>query len=59
MTIRELMENLERYLSIDPKAADFPVYMAGHDANGERQYEIPAMDTTFDCSNGYVTIWDK
>jgi hypothetical protein len=33
--------------------------MVGHDANGERQYNIPMIDYTFNIEDENFTLWDK
>ena len=59
MTIKELMEALNTYISIfGEDFASLPIVMTGHDANGERQYNIPVTDYTFNLDEDAFTLWD-
>lgn len=60
MTIKELMEVLNSYeLIFGDKFTSLPVVMVGHDANGERQYNIPVVDYTFNIEDDNFTLWDR
>lgn len=60
MTIKELMEIINTYASIfGDDFTSLPVVMVGHDANGERQYNIPVIDYTFDLDEDTFTLWDR
>ena len=60
MTVKELMETLSTYADIfGEEFTSLPVVMAGHDANGERQYNIPVMDYTFNIDEDDFTLWDR
>lgn len=60
MTVKELMEILEYYKGIlGERFTSLPVMMVGHDANGERQYNIPMVDYTFNVEDDYFTLWDN
>jgi len=60
MTVKELMETLNSYASIFGDGfTSLPVVMVGHDANGERQYNIPVIDYTFNIEDDNFTLWDR
>lgn len=60
MTIQELMEALNTYASIlGEKFTSLPIVMVGHDANGERQYNTPVIDYTFNIDENTFTLWDN
>ena len=60
MTIKELMEVLNSYeLIFGDKFTSLPIVMVGHDANGERQYNIPVVDYTFNIEDDNFTLWDR
>ena len=59
MTIEMLRDELNRLLKTYPGVADFPVVMAGHDANGERLYNIAVDDAGLDSSDGVLRLWDN
>ena len=60
MTIKELMEILNSYASIfGDDFTSLPIVMVGHDANGERQYDIPVIDYTFNLDEDTFTLWDR
>lgn len=58
MTIEMLRDELNRLLETYPGVADFPVVMAGHDANGERLYNIAVDDAGLDSGDGVLRLWD-
>ena len=54
------METLNTYASIfGEDFTSLPIVMAGHDANGERQYNIPVIDYTFNIDENDFTLWDR
>jgi hypothetical protein len=60
MTVKELMEVLECYEKIlGERFTSLPIVMVGHDANGERQYDIPMVDYTFNVEDDRFTLWDN
>lgn len=60
MTVKELMEVLEYYKEIlGERFTSLPIVMVGHDANGERQYDIPMVDYTFNVEDDRFTLWDN
>ena len=60
MTIKELMETFENYERIwGERFTSLPIVMVGHDANGERQYNIPMVDYTFNIEDDHFTLWDN
>jgi hypothetical protein len=60
MTIKELMETLNTYADIfGEEFTSLPVVMVGHDADGERQYNIPVKDYTFNIEDDNFTLWDR
>lgn len=60
MTIKELMDILNSYEFIfGDKFTSLPIVMVGHDANGERQYNIPVIDYTFNIEDDNFTLWDR
>lgn len=60
MTVKELMEVLECYeKTLGERFTSLPIVMVGHDANGERQYNIPMVDYTFNVEDGRFTLWDN
>lgn len=60
MTIKELMETFKDYEKIwGERFTSLPIVMVGHDANGERQYNIPMVDYTFNIEDEHFTLWDR
>lgn len=60
MTVKELMENLNYYAQIlGEDFTSLPIEMVGYDINGERKYNIPMCDLTFDIDRKYLTLWDR
>lgn len=60
MTIKELMEILNTYADIfGEKFTSLPIVTVGHDANGERQYDIPVVDYTCNLDGDAFTLWDR
>lgn len=60
MTIKELMEIFKDYERIwGERFTSLPIVMVGHDANGERQYNIPMVDYTFNIEDEHFTLWDR
>ena len=60
MTIKELMETFKDYEQIlGERFTSLPIVMVGHDANGERQYNIPVVDYTFNIEDENFTLWDN
>lgn len=60
MTVKELMEVLEHHEKIlGERFTSLPIVMVGHDANGERQYNIPMVDWTFNIEDDRFTLWDN
>lgn len=60
MTIKELMDILNSYeFILGERFTSLPVVMVGYDANGERQYNIPVVDYTFNIENDNFTLWDR
>lgn len=59
MTIQELYFELDRILHTYPGVGTFNVVMAGHDANGERLYNIAVDDAGLDSSDGVLRLWDN
>ncbi len=60
MTVKELMEVLNDYAKIFGESfTSLPIVMVGHDANGERQYNIPMVDYTFNIEDNNFTLWDN
>lgn len=60
MTVKELMEVFECYEKLwGEKFTSLPIVTVGHDANGERQYNIPVTDYTFNIEDDDFTLWDN
>lgn len=60
MTIKELMEIFEHYEKIwGERFTSLPIVMVGHDANGERRYDIPMVDYTFNIEDENFKFWDS
>ena len=60
MTIKELMETLNSYeFMFGEKFTSLPVVMVGYDINGERHYDIPVVDYTFNIEDDNFTLWDR
>lgn len=60
MTIKELMDILNSYKDIfGDEFTSLPIVMVGHDANGERVYDIPMVDYTFNIEDDKFTLWDR
>lgn len=59
MTIQELYNELDRILHTYPNVANFNVVMAGHDANGERLYNIGVDDAGLDSGDNVLRLWDN
>ena len=60
MTVKELMELLNQYARIfGDRFTSLPIVTVGHDANGERIYDIPIVDYTFNIEDDQFTLWDR
>ena len=59
MTVRELMDILEYAVSLDPDFLNAKVLMVGHDANGERKYDIEVKDETHNYDEQCIRFWDN
>ena len=59
MTIEMLRDELNRLLESYPGVANFPVVMVGHDANGERLYNIAVDDAGLDGADNVLRLWDN
>ena len=59
MTIEMLRDELNRLLETYPSVADFPIVMAGHDANGKRLYNIAVDDAGLDSGDSVLRLWDN
>lgn len=59
MTIEMLYNELQRLLETYPGVKDYQVVMAGHDANGERLYNISVDDAGLDGGDEVLRLWDK
>ena len=60
MTIKELMDILNSYeFMFGERFTSLPIVMVGHDAGGERQYNIPVVDYTFNIEDENFTLWDR
>ena len=59
MTVRELMVILEDAISLDKNFLNAKVIMTGHDALGERQYNIDVKDVTHNYGDSYIRLWDN
>ena len=54
------METFKDYEQIwGERFTSLPIVMVGHDANGERQYNIPMVDYTFNIEDENFTLWDN
>lgn len=59
MTIEMLRDELNRLLETYPRVANYSVVMTGHDANGERLYNIEVDDAGLDSSDQVLRLWDR
>ena len=59
MTVKELYDYLTWFMETNSEMTDYPVVMVGHDANGERLYDIPVADAGFNSSDGVLRLWDR
>lgn len=60
MTVKELVENLNYYIQLyGANFADMPIEMVGYDIEGERKYNIPVQDFTFNTAENRLTFWDR
>jgi len=59
MTIEMLRDELNRLLQTYPNVANFAVVMAGHDANGDRLYNIVVDDAGLDSNDCILRLWDQ
>ena len=60
MTIKELMDTLNSYeFMYGEKFTSMQIVMTGHDIDGERQYDIPVTDFTFNTDTNRFTLWDR
>ena len=59
MTIEMLYNELARLLETYPGVANYNVVMAGHDANGERLYNISVDDAGLDGGDKVLRLWDR
>ena len=60
MTIKKLMDILNSYeFMFGERFTSLSIVMVGHDANGERQYNIPVVDYTFNIEDENFTLWDR
>lgn len=58
MTVRELMEELERVVLVNPERADYTVKMVGHDVYGDRDYDIDVDDIRIYSAETILRLWD-
>lgn len=59
MTIKEFIELMQDMIQMCPSIADCKMEMVGHDANGERVYNIPVVDYTCNPDEEIVRLWDN
>ena len=60
MTVKELMDILNSYeFMYGEEFTSMQIVMVGHDIDGERQYNIPVTDFTFNTTTGRLTLWDR
>lgn len=59
MTVNELIKELSFWANTYPEYGDFQVVMAGHDATGERQYDIPVTTPYSDPHSKKCILWDN
>lgn len=59
MTIKEFMELMNDLIRSYPSVADCKMEMVGHDANGERIYNIPIVDYTCNPDEQVLRLWDN
>ena len=59
MTIEMLRDELNRLLQMYPNVANFSVVMTGHDANGDRLYNIAVDDAGLDSNDCVLRLWDN
>ena len=59
MTVRELMTILEDAISLDKDFLNAEVLMVGHDANGERKWDIKVQDATHNYGDMCIRFWDN
>lgn len=60
MTVKKLMEVLNAYASIfGDDFTSLPIVAVGYNINGERQYNIPVIDYTFNLDEDTFTLWDR
>lgn len=58
MTVNELIEELQRRKAINPDCGDWEVLMAGHDANGDRHYDISVTALYLEERAQKCVLWD-
>lgn len=58
MTIKEFVELMQDLIQVDPSVANCKMEMVGHDANGERIYNIPVIDYTYNPDEEVLRLWD-
>lgn len=58
MTVKELMEELEKVVLVNPERADYIVKMVGYDACGNRHYDIDIDDVGTDAHEKVLHLWD-
>lgn len=59
MTVNELLERLNNWKVINSECGDYEIVMAGYDANGERQYSVPAT-TIYPIERAQkCVLWDN
>ena len=59
MTIKEFMELMQDLIQACPHVANCKMEMVGHDANGERIYNIPVIDYTCNPDEEILRLWDN
>ena len=59
MTVKEFMELMDDLIFCCPSVANCKMFMVGHDANGERQYDIPVVDYTCNPDEETLHLWDR
>jgi hypothetical protein len=59
MTVKEFMNAVQEMMELTPAIANCEMGMVGYNENGERVYNIPVIDYTYNVDEKIVRLWDN